>query len=262
MKSRAGLVEGGIDFPEWFRGYVGRFVMVDPADQAHLDLKRDHSLRVLEEATRLVAAEKTAPRVAFLARVAALLHDVGRFEQYERFRTYKDADSVDHARSGCNVLRRERPLSVLPKRDRVAVMIAVLVHNRKDLPRMLKGLPAELARVVRDADKLDIIPVVLDNMEEGPRASPVVMLGLRQDPDAFSSVVLEQVLSGQLVNYEDMVFSNDFKLLLCSWAMGLNYGWTRGQFLERGYLDRIFATLPESGVFAELRGRLGKELRS
>jgi putative nucleotidyltransferase with HDIG domain len=255
------LKEGGVDFKTWFLTYTARFSMEDPADQAHIDLKREHSLRVFQEASRLAAAEGLASRDAFLARLAALLHDVGRFEQYRRFRTYKDADSVDHARCGFRVLRRENLLSVLPREDRVAVMTAVLVHNRRDLPTMLRGRPALLSRVVRDADKLDIIPVVLDNMEQGPEASPVVMLGLRQDEKAYSGIVLEQVLSGSLVDYRNMVFGNDFKLLLCSWALGLNFGWTRREFLRRGYLDRIFRGLPGNPVFRELKERLRKELQ-
>ena len=261
MNEDVELRKGGLDFREWFLGYVAGFRMDDPADQGHLDLKRDHSLRVFAEAVRLTEAQGLPARDMFLARVAALLHDVGRFEQYRTFRTYKDADSVDHARMGFEVLRQEDVLSVLPGEDRVAVMTAVLVHNRKDLPKMLKGRPALLSKVVRDADKLDIIPVVLKNIEQGPRASSVVMLGLRQDETAYSEVVLQQVLSGRLVNYQDMVFSNDFKLLLCSWALGLNFDWTRGEFLRRGYLDRIFRGLPEVGVFRDLEERLRKVLQ-
>ena len=261
MNGDVELREGGIDFRKWFLDYVSGFRMDDPADQAHLDLKRDHSLRVFDEAFRMTAAEDLDSRDMFLARLAALLHDVGRFTQYRTFRTYKDADSVDHARAGFQVLRRENILSVLPREERVAVMTAVLVHNRKDLPKMLKGRPALLSGVVRDADKLDIIPVVLENMEQGPEASSVVMLGLRRDDAAYTEVVLQQVLSGRLVNYQDMVFSNDFKLLLCSWALGLNFDWTRGEFLRRGYLDRIFRGLPEVGVFQDLEERLRKVLQ-
>ena len=60
-----------------------------------------------------------------------------------------------------------------------------------------------------------------------------------------------------MVNYQDMVWVNDFKLLLCSWVYDLNYGVSRVVVRERGYLEKLVGYLPRSPEFA----RLGRQLR-
>jgi len=47
-----------------------------------------------------------------LAKTIALLHDVGRFEQYERYRTFDDYKSEDHVHLSLNVLNQEEVLRI------------------------------------------------------------------------------------------------------------------------------------------------------
>ena len=60
-----------------------------------------------------------------------------------------------------------------------------------------------------------------------------------------------------MVNYQEMVWVNDFKLLLCSWIYDLNYRVSRRVVRERGYLEKLLGYLPQSPEFK----RLGQQLR-
>ncbi len=250
----------GYDFQtyeQWFRDYTREFLQGSEFDVANVQLKIDHTLRVLGLARRLTAALAPAPGLQELAHLAALCHDVGRFPQYARYQTFHDKLSVNHASQGVLTLKQQQVLEGLAPSARKLVLGAVALHNRRFLPR---GLPPEvryLTQIVRDADKLDIFAVMLAHFNPGARHNKVVNLELKPHPDNYTPEILEQVSRRQMVNYQDMVWVNDFKLLLCSWVYDFNYGVSRAVVRERGYLEELAGYLPRSPEFV----RLGRQLR-
>ncbi|ACU90531.1 HD domain-containing protein [Desulfomicrobium baculatum] len=220
----------------------------------HIVLKRDHSLRVHALAAKIVARESIAPAAPYLA--AALVHDIGRFSQFERFGTYRDDESVDHGEEGADFLRGGDFLAAFEPQVRECIIMAVRLHNKREIPADLEPLSRSLCIVVRDADKLDIVPVVLSKLSApGPRDS-VVTLGLMDEPQAWTEDIADVVAGGESPAYGDLRYINDFKLLLASWGPKLVHGASRRIFAGRGYLDRLFALLPQTDRFAELKVRL------
>jgi HD superfamily phosphodiesterase len=250
----------GYDFhtyEDWFLKFTRKFLQGAEFDVANVQLKIDHTLRVLEFARQITAAQAAAPGLAELAHLAALFHDVGRFPQYARYQTFHDQMSVNHAYQGVLTLKQHRVLETLPPSARKLVLAAVALHNRRFLPR---GLPPDLqclTRIVRDADKLDIFAVMLAHFNPAVPHNKVVNLELKPHPDNYSPEIFEKVLNRQMVNYQEMVWVNDFKLLLCSWVYDLNYRVSRGLARERGYLEELVGYLPRSPEFS----RLGRQLR-
>ena len=61
-----------------------------------------------------------------------------------------------------------------------------------------------------------------------------------------------------MVNYQEMVWVNDFKLLLCSWVYDLNYRVSRAVVRERGYLEELLGYLPRSPEFCGWGGSCGR----
>ncbi len=237
------------------REYAGRLGEGRP----HIDLKRDHSLRVHALASKIVAGEGLPQPHLYVA--AALLHDIGRFSQFERFGTYRDDVSVDHGDEGASFLRDNGFLDGFSKRDRDCLLEVVRLHNKRELPDGMDPLARSVCEVVRDADKLDIVPVVLSAMAaDGPR-DPVVTLGLADEPGAWTASVLEAVEGGVSPSYADLRSMNDFKLLLASWGPKLVHRSSRRLFAGRGCLDRIFAMLPDTPRFVVLKAALAEGLR-
>lgn len=241
-----------------FVGLAGAYADRMGARREHIVLKRDHSLRVHALATRIVAGEGLTPSLPHLA--AALLHDIGRFPQYERFGTYRDDQSVDHGEEGAAFLADSDFLAAFEDRERECIVQAVRQHNKRELPADLDPLTRSICEAVRDADKLDIVPVVLSRMQaDGPR-DPVITLGLADEPQAWSGAVLAAVAAGANPSYRDLTYINDFALLLASWGPMLVHGASRSIFAGRGYLDRLFALLPDSPGFHGLKADLARRL--
>ena len=226
--------------------------------RAHIDLKRDHSLRVHALASKIVAGEGLPRPDLYLA--AALLHDIGRFPQFERFGTYRDDVSVDHGDEGTSFLRENGFLDGFSQPDRDCLLEVVRLHNKRELPDGMEPVARSVCEVVRDADKLDIVPVVLSAMAVDGPPDPVVTLGLADEPDAWTPSVLEVVEGGASPVYTDLRYMNDFKLLLASWGPKLVHRSSRRLFTARGCLDRIFATLPDIPRFESLKAALDEAL--
>lgn len=228
----------------------------------NIDLKREHSLRVLDEALGILDSlgvdEAPEPDLRRAVELAALYHDMGRFPQYVRWRTFNDRVSENHGRLSVRAIRKAGVLAGLPDRQRKVVLSAVVLHNRRFLPPSLPPDVDFAARVVRDADKLDIYPVMLAHLEPGGIDNPVVTLGLDTDPEACTPAILEQISRRELCNYDDMRFVGDFKLLVLSWIYDLNFAHSRAALVRRGHLDRLLACLPRGDAFE----RLGAQVRA
>ena len=244
-------------YEKWFREYAQEFLVGSEFDVANVQLKIDHTMRVLEFARQITGCQGQNASLAELAELAALFHDVGRFPQYARYRTFHDQMSVNHAYLGVMSLKEHRVLEDLPGAPRRLVLGAVALHNRRSLPRGLAREFRDLVKIVRDADKLDIFQVMLAHFKPGAKHNKVVNLELRPHPDKYTPELLARVRQRQMVNYLDMVWVNDFKLLLCSWIYDLNYGVSREIARERGYLEELLGYLPRSPELV----RLGRQLR-
>ena len=245
-----------IDFPthlERFTRYSSGFLTQDDAHNFHIQLKIDHSLRVAELARSIVDAEGFPLPVAELTHLAALYHDMGRFTQFRDFGTFNDRISVNHARQGVLVLRQPPFLTDLPTADARRIRAAIGLHNARALCPRLKPPLSSMAKVVRDSDKLDILPVLIDHFSRTGDQSQVVVLNVKNHPTRYSESTLNTVLAGRVGSYETLEYVNDFKLLLISWVYDFNYP-ASFEILDRsGYLNTLFDTLPQTSPFLRLR---------
>lgn len=243
-----------------FADFTSRYLHSHTGDCAGLiQLKIDHSLRVLAEAESILASEGVPQEHARLCRLAALFHDAGRFPQLDRFGTFSDAQSVNHARLGVQTIKREGLLSALSPQDRKTVLTAIVLHNVRLLPRGLSPAAGRAARVVRDADKLDIIPVILASLDGAGHSNKVVTLNTKSAPDKFSAAIARQLSNRELADYARMEYSNDFRLLLLSWVYDLNHAHSARMFLERDYIDRLVEGLPDTAEMAAIAGQVKKD---
>jgi len=234
------------DLRAWFKGYIAEFDRHEPDVQRNFDLKENHSYRVVEEITAIARSERQAPEEVAVAEIAGLFHDVGRFEQYFRYRTFMDPLSADHGELGCRVLRERRPLTGLPPELEERVIAAVAAHNQRDIPAGLDPETLRLTMMLRDADKLDIWKVVLEYYRSASQ-DPTVKLGLSDAP-RVSPKVFRDLLDHRTADKNDFRTVADFQLCQTSWVYDLNYPWSRRAARERGYLRQMaefMAPLPE-----------------
>lgn len=227
---------------DWFQGFV-REHEVQAADPGPIRLKEEHTRKVHQLGKSIAHALELPRALRRAAELAALYHDVGRFPQYVCWGTFRDADSTDHGRLGSRVLRERDVLASEDPRIARLVVCAVLLHNRRRLPN---GLPWDMdvvTRIVRDADKLDIMRVMIEHFSADKR-DPMVALHVDEHPTAYSEHVLEAALSGAEPDYGMLRWSNDFKILLLHWGFNLTYAASGATMLRFGIVDELLGLLP------------------
>ncbi len=234
---------------DWFTTFCASYTCsAEDDDLRNYLLKQEHTHRVREEAVAIAAEQGCGDTDLLLAECIGLLHDVGRFPQYRKFGTFRDADSVNHAAQSVRVILEEQILATLEQEERRLIIKSVALHNVYLIPRQLNRRELFFLRLIRDADKLDIWRVFLEYyaLPEDERAS-AVGLGFPDYPTC-SPKILTAITRGEMINLVDVKTLNDFKLLQLSWIFDLNFGPTRRLFRERGYLKAFAATLPKEAA--------------
>lgn len=230
----------------WFADYCRSFYTTDISDQRNIALKEEHTHRVCDNILRLAEGLALGDNDTGLAEVIALFHDVGRFSQYQQYKTFKDADSVNHAALGVKVLAEERVLDKLEEGDRKVIIRAIGLHNVFSIPEGIDEETSLYLKLIRDADKLDIWRVFIEyyTLPDEERAS-AVSLGFPDRPEC-SPEVLDSLRKGEMVNLTKLKTLNDFKLLQLSWVYDLNFPTSFRLVAERDYINRIADTLPKN----------------
>ena len=127
-------------------------------------LKVEHTYRVADLCERIAVSEQMSVPEQELAWLLGMLHDVGRFEQLRRFHTFADAQSVDHAALGADLLFRDNLIRdyVNQTEEDTLIETAVRWHSAYRLPENLDKRTEKFANILRDADKIDILKVNVD----------------------------------------------------------------------------------------------------
>lgn len=245
---------------QWFLQYAARERAKEQEDPAPLDLKIRHTQAVFAIARRIAASVSFTPDQARACLLAALYHDVARFEQYLQYRTFKDKESCNHGLLGVKILKREARLSEEEAVVRRMVLAAVGLHNRFALPAGLPDKIGRVAHVVRDADKLDILRIMDEHLSGQAPYKQTVVLNLPDEPALCGAAALKAAVEGRVAAYCELCSVNDFRVLLGTWFFDLHFQSSRRQFIEDGHAVRILTALPDAPPYGTARKLLLKRL--
>ena len=248
---------------QWFATYVQKFESSDIDIQKNIQLKKEHTQRVCIEILHLGQQLKLSDDELRLAEVTALLHDVGRFEQYTRYGTFSDGKSVNHAQLGVKILQEEKVLNQLDDAVSDLVLRIITYHNRAFLPTEETATCLFYSKLLRDADKLDIWHVVTDYYQnKNKTTNTAIELGLPDTP-VISNDVVKDILAKRIVDVKHLKNVNDLKLLQVGWVYDLNFQPTFQRLKEKGYLEMLRSVLPETQsvekVFTAINSHMEKE---
>jgi hypothetical protein len=232
------------EIASWFDRFVAMFRGASAAEQRNYDLKVDHTQRVRAISERLAAALDLQPEDRLLAAAIAICHDVGRFPQYRDHCTFNDATSVNHAALAVQTLKDEGVLDRLADDRRSLLLQAVALHNVFALPADLAPDVRRFARLIRDADKLDIWRVLIEYCSSPVEERASAVVWELPDTGACSHRALAEVAAGRTLNRSLLATADDFKLLQLSWAFDLNFAESYTILAERGYIATLAKLLP------------------
>jgi hypothetical protein len=235
-----------------FEAYVSSFSGLTTEQQNNFTIKKDHSLRVVDN-TLLLSAQLGLNDFEEKAVVlAAVFHDIGRFRQIAEFNTLNDATSADHSQIAVDVLKENNMLAKWNEGLQEAVYRIILVHNKFELPPGMPEQEMMLARVLRDADKLDIYKVLTDYYSRKSYPPNHMLTWELPKSSQVSPGVIKEVLSGKMVTKKEVKNEADVKILQMSWVYDINYKYTVGQVFRNRYLEKIYDSLPKNDPVIEI----------
>jgi hypothetical protein len=199
------------------------------------------------------------------AQVIGLLHDVGRFDQYDRFRTFNDRHSLDHAAHSVTVIEKQAVLADYTTTQQRRIACAIAHHNKAALPASLQDGVRFWCQLIRDADKLDIYRVALGQQRALARnQSSIDLYHDFPDEPKVSDRVYGCILAGGIADVNDLVYLNDLKLMQMAWVFDLNFTPSFHMVRRRQYLEGIYASMPRDHRVQEayrcVRAYLAKRL--
>lgn len=218
-----------------FHDYISLFDTSDPRVQ----MKAKHSLEVARLSEEIAKALSMTQEETDLAYFAGLLHDIGHFEQLKRYGTFFDAASIDHAALGADLLFHDGLIRSYLEDDSHDDVLeqTIRAHNRYRLPKNQDDTVRTFCRILRDADKIDILRI-----------------GAKEPPDLVYEAPLEEVLSSKISPEVTRVFlarhvvdhalkltPADFMAGDASLAFGLFFRESRAILKEHGYHLTIFS---------------------
>lgn len=136
-----------------------------------INRKYYHTYRVVEYSEQISKAENLSENDINFAKVCALLHDIARFPQAMEYGTFNDYKSFDHGNRACEILLENDYISnyLDDEEDKNICLKVVKNHNKFIVEDDLTERELYFTKLVRDSDKIDIINVQQNIVNDGEK---------------------------------------------------------------------------------------------
>lgn len=244
-------------YKQWFVDYVAGFYGDDEYVNANIKLKEEHSLMVCDAMSYLTDALGLESNQRRIADAIAILHDLGRFPQFIKYRTYNDPRSVNHCLLSLEVMAETDILAGVEQGEKQIIEKAIELHGTRQLPDDLDGDCLLQSKLIRDADKLDIYRVITDYYRRYQQDPSTFKLELElPDRPEYSKFMVEAILAGKLIDYDVLQTWNDMKLLQLGWVYDVNFVATLERIKQCKYLEQIIDFLPKTDDIAKVAKKI------
>ena len=207
----------------------------------HMEVKEVHTSKVYNEIIDLGKWLGMNNEELAFAGVIAWLHDIGRFEQFDKYGTFNDGESVNHAELSVDVTKRLGLLNDLNSGLQEVIIRAILNHNIPRVPANENKTTDFYSRLLRDADKLDIwrLAIEIDIFHK---------ISETKHPDYYEvpDILLDYFKRGDTIYLKDVDSFYDSILFRVSWVYDLNFSHSLGEFGKRNIANRFLAKVPSS----------------
>lgn len=203
--------------------------------------KYNHSYRVVHQSEEISRSIKLDEEEKDLASLIALLHDIARFEQWKRFKSFNDTKEFDHGDEGVKILFEDGLINKFTSKasDYSIIKSAIKYHNKYQIPSSLSVRETLHSRIIRDADKIDIIYAMSTNK----------LINIADDNSEISEKVKEEFFNHNEIKKELTKTKNDKIILMLALIYDLNYEYSKNRILDEEYLERILENLNNKKMF-------------
>lgn len=200
--------------------------------------KYNHTFRVVELAERIARDLDLNEEDVYIAKLGALLHDIGRFEQIKSSKDYEKQKKLDHGKLAVDILFKDGLLREFLDETVYDNIIRETVFNHNKYEIETKRLSEhELlhVKILRDADKTD----ALFN-RANDEVDKTIKYSLKEvEESEITEEVYEEFMDEKTVLKDIVKTPADKWMVVLAYIFG--YYFTSGLkvVLEEGYIDKI-----------------------
>lgn len=217
-----------------FKKYLENF----DSKYGKIDLKIRHTYGVVKASEYIANKLDLNNEDVELAKLIALLHDIGRFEQIRQSDSFIDNKDMDHAILGNNILFKDNLIRDFIEDTQYDNIIskAILNHNRLYIEDGLTERELLHAKIIRDADKTDNFRVKAEEDFENiiDNSSKDIL-----ENEIISENIFNDFMNSKIIVREDRKTHMDFWVSYIAFIFDYNYKFGLEYIKEMNYINVI-----------------------
>ena len=218
---------------ESFKQYLKDYDIED----GNIKLKIKHTYEVVNKSEYISKGLGLNQENIELAKLIALLHDIGRFEQVKQTNDFLDSKDFDHANYGVKVLFEDNLIRKFIENNKYDNIIkeAIYNHNKYKIEENLNDAELLHSKIIRDADKLDNFRV--KETEHFSNIFPSKYNPKTINFESISPKVYNDFMSHKCIKLEDRQTQIDFWICVIAFIFDLNFDISLKYVKENDYID-------------------------
>ena len=190
--------------------------------------KQQHSIRVMKIAEQIATNLKLSEEQIQLATLIGLLHDIGRFKQYTDIGLGNNLEGFDHGDYGTKLLFKEgliRKFIETNKYDEI-IKKSIKNHNKFSIEAGLTQEELLFAKLIRDADKIDILYESID-------------IYYKNNEEEVNKSVLSEKIYNEFTKKATIKKGKDDITCVIAFIYDINYKTSFEIIKEKDYINKI-----------------------
>lgn len=207
-----------------------------------IEYKYYHSYRVQKYSEKISDMLNLGLKDKKLASDIGLLHDIGRFHQLEKYNSFCDK-KIDHADYGAKILFEDNLILNydINKCDYKIVKKAIRNHNKYQIEDGLNERELFFAKLVRDADKIDILNAF----------SSIRVLEICECDEEISPSVREEFFNNITVRNVNVKNKNDKIISMLAFLFDINFEVSYRIIKEEDFINKFYDAIKHKEIFKE-----------
>ena len=222
-----------------FKKYISNYNYQEP----RIALKVNHIERVAQNSKMIAQGLNLTKEEINLAEAIGIFHDLGRFEQVRNYNTFDDRVSgINHAQYSVKILFEDNLIRNFIENSYYDNIIktAILNHNKIKIDENTSGKELLFSKIIRDADKLDILSGVLVSDEFIP-AFWYDDFSVKE----INELALKDFFDKTLIKYENVKNNADQSLVFFAYVYDMYFDITLKILNDRNTLEKYSNKIKE-----------------
>lgn len=203
--------------------------------------KLEHIMRVATISKDLAKDLQLTEEQIKLAELIGILHDIGRFKQYQIFDQNVNSIVLDttqkfnHGEEGVAILKKDNYIRKYIQEDKYDDIIytAVYEHNRYELTPKLTREQELFCKIIKDADKLDLMYEAISIYWQEPKEIQEIETG------KLSKKMLADFYQHKLADNRNRISRTDQILRFVSFIFDMNFPYSFRILKEKNYISHM-----------------------